>query len=346
MADIATRHDAAAEMRQMLYGHLRSRALCAAVVLGIPEIIGTGCRTADELATATATDPGALYRLLRALAAVGALAEKPGRQFTCTPLGATLRMDAPGTAGPTALLIDSVVGAAWDGLLDTVRTGRPAFEWLTGTDFFSHLNEQPAVRETFDRSQAAGLVLELDDLAAAIPVRPDATVVDVGGGDGALLVHLLADRPGCRGVLADTEQVLGHAKARLGSAGLLDRCRLAAVDFLEAVPGGGDLYLLRHILHDWSDEACVAILSACRRAMRPGSTLAIIEITAPAPGAAGPAAQAAALMDLYMMSLFQGGRERTPAEIEHLAEQSGLTMRTVSHTRGGTAVLMASVTAS
>lgn len=318
----------ALEMRRMLYGHLLSRSLSAAAALGLPDQLADGPKSAEHLAGRVESHPSSLRRLLRALTAFGVFVERADRTFELTPLGETLRSDVKASAHPTALLLGSTVGRAWNELLTTVRTGRPAFPEVFGTDFFSYLDREPAVRAVFDRSQAEGLSLELDEILAAVDFSAHPTIVDVGGGDGALLAHVLSTHPTCRGVLLDLPAVVPRARERLASVGLLDRCELRAGDFLDAVPPGGNLYVLRHILHDWDDQHSISILRACRHAMAGDSALLIIERIADDRASTDPVAQMTAFMDLYMMSLFES-RERTRDEFVRLLEATGLALRTV-----------------
>lgn len=335
-------------MRELIYGHVRSRAVCAAAELGLPDTIGDDSPTAAGLARATGADPVLLARLLRALVTFGVLRQVPGEGaggFALTGLGRTLRSDAPASALPTALLVASTMAPAWERLTGVVRRGRPAFAEVFGTEFFGHLDADPALRALFDRSQETGLALELEGLLRAVDFDGPLTVVDVGGGDGALLTGLLRDRPRARGVLVDLPATLPGAARRLAGAGLDGRCELVGGDFLTALPPGGDLCLLRHILHDWDDDSCRAILRNCRRAMGPGARLVVVDHLADAadtdgPGG-GPSGEWGALMDLYMMSLFEGGRERTHKEMAGLLGEAGLTLVRTTRLPAGTGVLEA-----
>ncbi|MFC0602221.1 methyltransferase [Streptomyces palmae] len=338
------------QMRELIYGHLRSRAVCAAAELGLADTIGGGSPTAAELARATGADPVLLARLLRALVSFGVLrrvAREGVDGFGLTPLGETLRSDAPASALPTALLVATAVAPAWERLTEVVRRGRPAFAEVFGADFFAHLDGDPWLRGVFDRSQETGLSLELEGLLQAVDFAGPLTVVDVGGGDGALLTGLLQGRPESRGVLVDLAAALPAAARRLAGAGLADRCELVEGDFFTALPSGGDRYLLRHILHDWDDDSCRAVLGSCRRAMGPGARLVLVDHLADEPHEdppdRGPSGQWGALMDLYMMSLFAGGRERTREEVAGLLREAGLTLVRATLLPGGTGVLEARV---
>ncbi len=331
----------AAEMRHLIYGHLLSRSIHTVAALGIADMLSDGPKSLDTLARRSEADPPSLRRLLRALTAFSVFIEHSDGTFGLTPLGATLRTDVPGSALPTALLVGSAIGQSWNALLDTVRTGRPAFKDVCGSEFFSYLDLQPRWRDIFYRSQAEGLTLDLAALIPAFDFGAYETIVDVGGGDGALLVHLLSRYPACRGIVADLPLVMPRAHERLAAAGLLDRCEVRSCDFFHEVPTGGDAYVLRNIIHDWTDEDSSRILRTCRRAMSEGNTLLIVERIVEDQGTAtNRDAQMTAFMDLYMMSLFQS-RERTSAEFAHLLESSGFEMEAVRRLPGGLAIIRA-----
>src|SRR5262249_40035269 len=149
---------------------------------------------------------------------------------------------------------------AFGELLSSVRTGRPAFDKVFGMPLFDYFAANPAAARDFDealaelRSHSTAALLEVCDFSDV------QTLVDVGGGTGSLLCAALAKYPGLRGVLFDRPDVIPRAEAVLRAAGVRDRCDLVGGDFFEAVPAGGDVYVLRHILHDWEDARAVRVL--------------------------------------------------------------------------------------
>ncbi|MET8536477.1 methyltransferase [Streptomyces sp. NPDC005065] len=320
------------QMREMLYGALLSRALCTAAIMGVPDALADGPRSADELAAELDAVPDALGQLLRTLSAFEVFERLPDGAYALTPLGATLRTDAPGTARPTALLVDGVMGASWAALRTTLRTGRPGFEDVHGMSLFDYLDQHPAVRETFDHSQAADLQLSLEHIRSAVGPA-GGTIVDVGGGDGTLLAYLLTNSPDARGVLMDTQATTVRAKGVLAAAGLEERAQVVAGDFFEVVPDDGDLYLLREILHDWDDSQCVGILGACRKAMKPDTRLVIIERIAADDDNAAGTSRMTALMDLYMLSVLRG-QERSLGDFDRLLSASGFVRTSISRMPG------------
>jgi hypothetical protein len=221
----------------------------------------------------------------------------------------------------------------------TVRTGRTAFDEQLSVSFFEHLDRDGRLRELFDRSQDHDQELEIDQLLASVDFSGYRRIVDVGGGDGALLARLLQAHPRAEGVLLDGPEAAANAKARMARAGLTSRCATEAGDFFSAVPSGADLYLLRQILHDWDDERCVELLRACRHAMPPTARLMIIERVLEE-DATGQDAQFAALMDLYMMTVV-GGEERSGREFGDLLDKAGFDVGTVHHLPTAVAVIEA-----
>lgn len=333
----------AAQMRTVLYGHLVSRAVCAFVELGLPPLLADGSAPLAALADRTGTHRGALLRLLRVLAAYGVVAEPESHCFALTGLGRTLLADTPGSALPTAQLVAEEVGAAWMRLTETVRSGKPSFDRVFGFPFFEYLERQPRTRGVFDRSQAAGLDLEAAGVLAALDLSGVRTVVDVGGGDGALLLSLLERHPGISGVVFDLPGTAEHARARLRRSPAAARCRVEEGDFFRSVPGGGDAYLLSHVLHDWADDDAAAILRTCVRDIPRHARVHVVDLLVGPSGAGEGADQRAALMDLYMLSLFggDGGRERSEAEFTRLLLSAGLRVVDVRRLPDGLGVITA-----
>ncbi|WP_439674042.1 methyltransferase [Embleya sp. MST-111070] len=332
--------ESAVAVRALLYGHLVSRALCSVTGLGIPDLMTSGPRPVAELAELTGAHEPSLRQVMIALTAFDVFEELPDGRFGLARLGAALSTDAPGSARASALMADKVTGRAWHGIPHTVRTGIPAFESRFGAEFFDYLEKQPGLRELFDRSQSADLDLEIDAIERAHDFSETGILVDVGGGNGELMARLLSVHPQLRGVLVDRPAAVTEARTRLDRAGLAERTDVRAGDFFAAVPSGGDVYLLREILHDWDDDQCVTLLRACRRAMSSHSRLVLIELARDG-GAADADAKMAALMSLYMLSVLPG-RERTTDEFEALLSAAELRLDAVHHLTGQKVLIEAS----
>jgi hypothetical protein len=325
-------------LRRLLNGFQISQAIYVAVTLGIPEHLTDGPRSSDELARETETDPGALYRLLRALAAVGVLSEDDERRFTLTELGDGLRSDAPASlAGWAAYIAGPASWQAWGDLLYSVRTGENAFRHVHGTDAWSWREERPADNAIFDRAMMTATSGMNRALVDGYDFGRFGTVVDVGGGNGTLLAALLSAYPTLQGVLFDLPHVVAGADEVLGGAGVADRCRVVDGSFFDSIPEGGDAYVLKMIIHDWEDAESLAILRACRSAMADGASLLLIERVL------GPPNEdlVTKLIDLNML-VHPGGRERTLEEYDSLLAAGGFRLAGATPTPAGISVIEAS----
>ncbi|MEV7131168.1 methyltransferase [Streptomyces sp. NPDC093260] len=314
----------ARRMRQMLFGHLLSSALCTVVRLDVPDLLADGPKDVAELAATVDADVSSLRRLLRGLAMYGVFAEPAEGVFELTAFGRTLCREAPASARPSALLVSGVVGAMWGRLPQTVRRGEPAFRDVFGADFFEYLEKEPEVRAAFGDSQAQGLALELDEILSALDLG-SARVVDVGGGDGAFLVEVLKRFPDSSGIVFDLPGTAALAERKIADADMAERCTVVAGDFFDAVPAGGDVYLLSHILHDWGDDDARAVLRRCAAAAPPHARLIVVDLVLRDHGDSAEGYEYGGLLDMYMMSLFggHGGRERTGGEFVRLLESAG-----------------------
>jgi SAM-dependent methyltransferase len=284
-----------------------TRALAIAAELGIAESLAAGPHRVEELAREARADPDALHRLLRALASDGVFAEEKPGVFRNTETSEQLR----GEGWPEfAQLFGGVFYDAVRSLDRAVQTGAPTFTDTFGTDFWSWLGEHPDERSQFDRAMAGSKDGAAKRLAA-LEWREGEVVVDVGGGNGTLLVELLRRRPELRGIVFDLPETV-RDEAALG-----ERIEFVAGSFFERVPSG-DVYLLSAILHDWDDERAEAILSTIRAAAAQGARLLVTESVIPP----GNEPNGAKWLDLLMLVL-AGGRERTELEWQKLIERAG-----------------------
>jgi hypothetical protein len=289
-------------------GALATKALGVVADLGVADVLASGPRRVDDVAEEVGADPDVLHRLLRALASDGVFAEEDSRVFVNTEASELLRRGGPGSWKEFAHLFGGVFYAATDTL--DPRTNEPTFTRTFETDFWSWLAAHPDERVAFDRAMAGGKETGADRLAE-LEWHPDETVVDVGGGNGALLQALLARRPELRGIVFDLPET-DRDEARLG-----DRISFVAGSFFEGVPAG-DAYILSAILHDWDDEAATAILRTVRAAARPNARLLVIESVVPA----GNDPDGAKWLDLLMLVL-AGGRERNGEQWRSLLRAAG-----------------------
>jgi hypothetical protein len=315
-------------VQQLLNAAWASHAVRAMAVLGLADHLASGPRTPAELAEATGAHASTLARFLRTLSALDLCATDGEGRARLTPRGEMLRSDVPGSVRPYALAIHApYVERAWEGLPEAVRTGRPAFPHVHGRSLWDYLAAHPAEQALFDAAMTAGADVRARALLAARDLSRLSTLVDVGGGQGRLLAAALMAIPGLRGVLFDRPEVLPGAEAFLSAAGVRDRCDLVGGDFFDAVPTGGDAYVLAQVVHDWPDEEATAILRACHRAMAPGARAWIVEqVVQP-----GDAYDRTKQRDLLMLVLF-GAQERDEAEYRALLKSARLERVTVHPT--------------
>lgn len=299
----------------------------AACELRLPDLVGAGPQLPDDLAAATQTHAPSLQRLLRGLAAWRFFIEHPDGRFGATPLSDEFRTDRPGLRN-TALMYSDDVYHAWAELLHSVRTGEPAYVHRYGVTHFERMSGDPAAAARFNAAMFETTTRIAGGFLRAFDFSGVRTVVDVGGGVGALLAAVLSANPDVRGVLFDLPQGLAGAQEKLQAEGLGGRVTLVQGDFFEAVPAGGDLYLLKSIVHDWDDERALAILKTCRRAAAPNARLVLLERVLPERIDDSAEAFQSAMTDLQMMVIL-GGRERRSREFADLLHRAGFKMTRV-----------------
>jgi O-methyltransferase domain/Dimerisation domain len=315
----------AVKLREMISGYMISQVISVTARLGLADLLANGVTSAEALARASETHGQSLARLLRALAALGLVEEPEPGCFKLSSLGAWLRTDVPGSLRNLALMLGGeATWRAWADLLHTICTGETAFEHVFGMGSFQHSARDPARAAVFDAYMADLTRRSIAAILAAHDFSGYRRIVDVGGGNGALLSGILAAVPGAEGCVFDTPSGLRGVKPRLEEAGVAERCRVEAGDFFEAVPAGGDAYILKSILHDWDDDRAVAILKNCRRAMHPDGTLLVLERALPERIERSDAHREMAMMDMHML-VATGGQERSACRYVALFAAAGLT---------------------
>jgi hypothetical protein len=303
---------------RLLNGYRFSQAVSVATRLGIPDLLGDGPKSAGDLAKLTSTQPGPLYQVLRASASVGVFSEDDSGRFTNTPMSECLRTDATGPGRKVALLIGETHFAAFDQMMHSVRTGMPAFDKVFGQPFFDFLATRKDLGQVFDSLMTALYESEVAGMLNAYDFAGAGRILDVGGGRGTVARALLAHDPALRCGLFDLPAVASRARDAFDAEGLLDRCRVEAGSFFEAIPSGYDSYLLKHVLHDWDDDKCAVILTNIRRAIREDGLLLVLEHIVPP----GNEPSMTKEYDLLMLILF-AGKERAEAEFRSLLARTG-----------------------
>jgi O-methyltransferase domain/Dimerisation domain len=324
-----------ADLMRLINGYQVSQAIHVATTLGIADLLKEGPRRSEDLSAATGCHGRSLYRLLRALAAVGVFHEDGDRRFSLTAMGECLRTDvANSAAGWAAFVGRPYVWQAWANLVHSVRTGENAFRHLHGTDVWHYRAEHPEEAAIFDRAMTAIARASVDAVVGSYDFAGLGCIVDVGGGHGALLAGILRAHPPARGILFDQPHVVVGADALLGEAGVAERCEVVGGSFFDAIPAGGDAYILKSILHDWEDEPATAILAACRRAIGPAAKLLVVEHLIAPPNQV-PEGK---FSDLNMM-VSPGGEERTREEFAALFAAAGFRLVTTVPTGIGLSVI-------
>ena len=306
------------KMLQLLSSLWVTRAVGTFARLGLADVMEDGVADHAAIAAARGLVPDRVYRLLRALSTVGIVAESSRGRFVLTPLGRLLGSHAANNTRTTAIFLNDYFADMWTHLDDALAGDRTAFEALKGQPFFEWLGEHPDEARRFNRMMLEVHGPETPAIVAAYDFSRFEHVVDVGGGNGSLLSAVLAAYPSCSATLFDMPEAV--AAARRGEGGPLPRVSFAVGDvFTSSAPEGGDIYLIRHLMHDYDDADCLRILSNVRRAMRPTARVLVLEAPLPSDDSPGPGRW----LDLQVMVLC-GGRERTVEEYAALFDKAGL----------------------
>ena len=314
--------DLPSQLLQMATGAWLTQMLHVAAELGLADELAASEQSAEDLAAACGADADSVFRLLRGLASVGVFRETAPRTFALTPLAERMRSDHPESMRQFLRMLGEEHYLAWDGLLQSVRSGAPAFRQRYGCSVFEHYQSHPRRAEIFDGAMTDFSRGETAGLLEAYSFEGIDHLVDVGGGRGELLMAVLERHPHLRGTVFDQPAVVAPVSI---PAALQGRFSLVAGDFFEAVPSGADAYLMKHILHDWDDERCLRILGHIRAAMAPGGRLLLLEQVIPPGNDPFPGK----LLDLNMLVMTEGGRERTPGEYALLLEKAGFQLRRI-----------------
>jgi hypothetical protein len=318
-------------------GGWTTQTLYVAAKLGIPDQLADGPLRADEVARRVGADPGAVYRLMRALASKGVLRHKRNGTFALTSVGKSLRTGTPGSLRDMVLFIGHPKRwEDWGSLLYSVQTGEPAVVKLRGTNFFDYLNSDAELAESFNNAMTAGSDFSIYSVLASYDFTGFRTVVDIGGGHGRLLSMILTAAPDAKGVLFDLPAVVDGAGPELKKAGTADRCATVGGSFFESVPDGGDAYLMKNIIHDWPDADALRILRNVRAAIAPRGKLLLLESVL----TERSSTDIGVLIDLEML-IAVGGKERTRAEWADLLSRAGFRLNRVVDTPSPVAIIEA-----
>jgi hypothetical protein len=320
------------QMMQWITSQWISKPIYVAAELGIADLLRDKPLSIEKLAQRTETHAPTLYRLMRALSAVGIFTEIDDKVFDLTPLARCLCSDA---MRPLALMfLSGWHGKAWSHLTFSVRTGKAGFDRAFGKGAFEWMEEHPEARSILDQGQGLKAAGFAEAVVDAYDISDFNSVCDVGGGQGAFMIQLLANYPHLKGVVADLPGAVAAADRAIATAGLQDRCKALSYDFLKEAPPACDAFFLVNVLHDWEDETCCRILENISQAMTADSRLLVVEYLIEP----GPGFSVAKLLDLEVL-VMGGGRERTVDEYKALLDSVGLAVSSVIPTRQGPALL-------
>ena len=318
-----------AALRQLIMGFRSSQMIYVAAKLELADRLDQCPRTAADLAADVGADPRALYRLMRALASIGIFAEGEGQTFALTPAARLLQSNVVGSLRSSALIYgDDLFWRTYGRMLHSVQTGKPAFDHCHGAPLFPYLETHPEAASLFHEAMSGFSEQESAAILAAYDFSGFSDVVDIGGGRGALVAALLTTCSHLRAVILDLEPAARGATQLLSEAGLTGRATFTAGDFFTAIPEGGDVYLMKSVLHNWDDAAAARILRNCRVAMAKNARLIVIERVIPA--VTGPSE--AILFDINMLVVLRG-QERTEKEYEELFRAADLKLVRIIPTR-------------
>ena len=310
-------------LARMIMGAWVPQAIYTAVSLGIFEHLHAGPRSGPEIATELGVPLATTRRLLRALVSLELCTAPEPDVVALTPRGRLLCTETPGSMRSQALFRGQArVWSAWGRLLDVVRTGKPVPELVAGKSLYEWLAEDPDGSTVFNQAMTEMSIIQAEMIADACDFSDAKTIVDVGGGYGGLVTAMLARYKGVRGVVFDRGECRKGSERLLARSGLSDRCRFVDGDFFEAVPRGGDVYLLKNVIHNWDDDRSLTILRACHTAMSRNARLLLIEPAVPARISASLADTVAVGFDLQML-LLTTGCERTERQYRSLLEAAG-----------------------
>ena len=324
------------QMMQMLTGFFVTQMVGAVASYSIADHLAKGPATAEQIATVGGIDSTAAFRLLRACASLRLVTCDDGLTFSATPLLGTLRTNVPGSLHSLAIAW-SAPGhwLSWGRFLDVVRTGESQTVPALGATIWEYYARRPEECAAFTNAMHGWTSGVAQDVTRLVDTSTVKLAVDIGGASGTLVHSLMSANPQLHGIILDLPDVVPSATTAATALGLAGRSTALVGDFFASVPEA-DLYLLKHILHDWDDAQAVRILANCRRAMRPGGRVIVIEQLLGDIGESG----LVPFMDLNMMVMLTG-RERTQSEYRALLKQAGFRLDKSSPIRSSMAVIEA-----
>ncbi len=320
------------QMMQFIIGKWISKPISVAAKLGIADIINKGNRSIDEIAEMTNTMPDTLYRMMRALAGVGIFFETKPRYFKNSSLSECLMK---GRLKSAALMFHSTWhDSIWSNLLYSIKTGQSAFEKIYGQSAFEWFNSNQEEAQIFNEANSFKAASTHKVITEVYDFSKINSLMDVGGGIGGLMVEILKTNHHLKGIVAELPQVLLQLNEIIKKNKFESRMSAVECDFFKKIPKNSDVYLLSHVLHDWSDEKCITILKNCRNAVDINGKLLIAEAIIPP----GNNFSISKLLDLEVL-LMGGGQERTEDEFRYILESSGFALSQIIPTKENISII-------
>ncbi len=317
------------QLMHMIHGSRITQLIYVAAKLRIADLLDEGPKNTQEIAQIVGAHPRALYRVMRALSGLGIFSEDEVGYFHMTQLAKPLKTGVPDSLAGYAIMVGEPWSWSVEGeLLYSVRTGKPAFAHVHGMDVHDYMNRNIEVTKQFNEAMTSFSSHELEPILNAYDFSQHKTVVDVGGGHGALLAEILKINPEMQGKLFDLRAADEAAISIMEKQGVRKRCELVPGNFFRSAPGGGDAYIFKRVIHDWDDDNALAILKVCHKAMSDKSRLLIIErlITI------GNEPSFGKLVDISMLTI-SGGLERSEPEFRMIIERAGFKITNIIQTR-------------
>jgi hypothetical protein len=311
------------QLFNIIGSYTKGQLLYVAAQLKLSDILAQGPKTSDEIAKKTDTNKDALYRVMRALSHIGLYKETGTRLFELAPMGELLQEQNESKLRMHIIFqLDEFSRRPWGELLYSVQTGNSAFEKIYHTPMFDYLAALPEKSKIFNDAFKVYTTWWAESFFEKYDFSPYDIIVDIGGSAGILIKTLLEKYPDKKGILFDLPHVIEEIREEFLQHEISNRCELVKGDFFEYVPGGGNLYILKNVIHDWDDEHALQILKNCHKAMVPQNTLVLAENVL-IPGLDN--LLDTCILDIGMLVGTVGGRERTKAEYEVLLKNAGFT---------------------
>lgn len=263
---------------KLLYGYKATQCLYVAAKLNLADYLQSGRKNISELSVLTNTKPEPLCRVLRCLASLGVFNEEAEGVFSLNQPAEGLLSDSENTMKDFVVLCGEELYRSAGDLLYSVKTGLPAFDHIYGMTHWQYLDANPDKAKIFHNALGKGTEPMLREIIGNYDFSSYTNIIDVGGGSGHFLCEILSQYSKSHGTVFDLGNAKKPALDHISEKKLSDRCSMVTGDFFESVPFGGDLYLLKVVLHDWDDRSASLILQSCRKAMSKNSKLLIIDL--------------------------------------------------------------------